>query len=314
MVYDLLALAVLLVFAALGAMRGALASGLGLATLLLAYLLSVALASPLAPHVARASGVSGFFAVPLAGTLVFVAVVALGTLASSIYRGIRRRRYRPLPPTWTDRFGGALFGAARGVFVVLALGLLAIWLDAARGEAAAPPPLVARATRAAVQEGAAVLGANGAGTRLLVETAVDPREAMGRMQAVLADPKVMALRDDPGFWDAVEQGDVDGAMDRPSFAAMAEDEALRGRLAGLGLVDPSAAQDPDAFHQEVAKALRAAGPRIHALRSDPAFQSLTQDPELARLAQQGDTMALLARPEFQKLVAHVLEAAHTPAE
>ncbi len=314
MVYDLLALAVLAVFAGLGAARGALASGLALATLLAAYLLSVALASPLAPPVARASGAPPFLAVPLAGTLIFVVVAAAGTLASSIYRAVRRRRYRALPPTWLDRFGGALFGAGRGVFVVLALGLLAIWLDAARGEPTAPPPLVARATRAAVQEGAAALGGNDGGTRLLVEAATNPREALGRMQVVLADPQVVALRDDAAFWDAVEQGEVEDAMDRPSFSAIAADDALRGRLAGLGLVDQRAAADPDAFQEQMGRALRAAGPRIRALRSDPALQSLTRDPELARLAQQGDTMALLARPDFQKLVAHVLEAAHTPTD
>lgn len=311
MAYDLLALAVLAVFAALGALRGTLASGLALATLLLAYVLSLELASPLAPVVAVAWGVPPFLSGPLAGVLCFVLAAGIGTLASSLYRSIRRRRYRPLPPTWLDRLGGALFGAGRGLVAVLALGLLAIWLEAARGEAAAPAPLVARAARAAVQGGAATLAGDGAETRILVEAATSPRDTLERMQAVLGDPQVLTLRDDTGFWDAVEQGDVDEAMDRPSFSGLASDDALRARLADLGLIDARAAEDSDAFEEQAAKALRELGPRIHALRSDPELQSLLQDPELVSLARRGDTLALIARPQFQKLVTHVLAAADT---
>ena len=313
MTYDLLALAVLAVFAGLGALRGALASGLALATLLLAYVLSVELASPLAPGVATASGAPPFLAAPLAGALIFLAVTAAGTLATALLRSARRRRLqRRRPRSRLDLVGGALFGAGRGLVVVLAVGLLAIWIDAAPGAATGSPPLVARATRAAVQGGAATLARDDSAARFLVEAATNPRDTMNQMQGVLGDPSVMALRDDAGFWDAVEQGDVDGAMDRPSFSALASDDALRSRLAELGLVDQRAAEDADAFDEEAAKALRELGPRLHALRSDAELQKLLQDPEIVTLAQQGDTLALLARPDFQKLVAHVLEAARAP--
>jgi len=313
MAYDLLALAVLAVFAALGAVRGALASGLALATLLLAYVLSVELASPLAPSVARASGTPPFLAAPLAGTLIFVLVTAAGTLASALLRAARRRRLqRRRPRSRPDLVGGALFGAGRGLIVVLAVGLLAIWIEAASGAAAGPPPLVSRATRAAMQRGAATLAGDGSGARLLVEAATNPRDTMQQMQGVLADPNVMALRADQAFWDAVEQGDVDAAMDRSSFSTLASDDSLRGRLAELGVVDRRAAEDPDAFDEEAAKALRELGPRLHALRSDPELQKLLEDPEIATLAQQGDTLALLAQPDFQKLVAHVIQAARAP--
>jgi hypothetical protein len=51
--------------------------------------------------------------------------------------------------------------------------------------------------------------------------------------------------------------------------------------------------------------LRQLGPRLRALREDPALNELVEDPEVQLALQSGDTMALVSHPGFRQLVARV---------
>ena len=49
------------------------------------------------------------------------------------------------------------------------------------------------------------------------------------------------------------------------------------------------------------------GPRIHAIRNDPALAELAQDPEVQNALKSGDGVSLLlAHPEFRRLVDRAL--------
>ena len=100
------------------------------------------------------------------------------------------------------------------------------------------------------------------------------------------------LQRDGAFWKLLEQGAVDRAMDQPSFAAIIEDDALRGRLAAIGAVSPEAALDPEVFRAAASSALVDAAPRIRALRSSPALQSLKDDPEVAAMLQRIESVSI----------------------
>ena len=152
---DALALGLLVIFAAQGARRGALATGLSLAGIVLGYVAAWLAASHLGGVASAVLGVSPLLGAPIAGTAAFLFVMLDTAFVSWVLR-----HGRNAAPGSTSRLGGALFGAARGSLIALAIGLLALWIDAFQqlgpgADPNAPVPTVdtplRAATRAAVE-------------------------------------------------------------------------------------------------------------------------------------------------------------------
>jgi membrane protein required for colicin V production len=307
---DLVAISILLLFAGLGAWRGAFATGAGLASILVAYGCAVLLATPLAPMVAAATGVSDILALPFAGTLGFV----VGYLAVSLIAAVLRRTTHldGDDSSPRDRFLGATFGTVRGALIVLLVSLLANWVDALRVTGAESPiPSIERSRAAAVTSvvveaglGAALADEGPAG-RVVARIAARPALALGELEGVFSSPGFMSVRDDAMFWTYLEHGNVDAALNRGSFNGITYDAPLRQHLADVGLVTQTAADDPREFRHAMAEVLRQVGPRIRQLKNDPELQALAEDPEVMALVQSGDTLALLQHPGFRKLVDRV---------
>lgn len=307
---DLIALAVLAVFVALGAARGALITGLGLATLAGAYAASVFLAPALAPALGERLNVSDFWGLALAGTGVFIATYAILGGAAAALRRLSRRRDEPL--TRRDRFFGGVFGAIRGLAIVLLVSYLALWMDALRATGGTSPLPAVGSSRAAALTGEvvesgleAVLDADDPAARVVVRLAARPQVAVGELQAVLDAPQIAQLRSDGMFWTYVENGNVDAALARRSYLALQRDEAMRRRFADLGLVPEEAAENDAAFRAAVAEVLRDVGPQLRGLKNDPALRELAEDPQVVAMVQSGDTLGLLGHPGFRKLVERV---------
>jgi uncharacterized membrane protein required for colicin V production len=305
---DLVALAILLVFAGIGAARGALRTGLGLLGLVVGYVAAVMLAVPLGGPIGASLGASEWIAVPLGGTLGFVIGYALVAVLGALLRrfvdadGDRSPR---------DRFLGACFGAVRGGLVVLLVSWLALWLDALRetGGSAPVPPVAgsaaARMTGEVVEAGVGAALGDQPGSRLAARLAARPARAISDLEEVLEAESMQGLRADAGFWYEVEHGNVDGALARNSFRLLASDPDVRGRLAELGVVGEDAAADSQAFRADVADVLRQVAPRIRGLREDPEVQALVEDPEVVAMLESGDTLGLLGHPGFRELVDRV---------
>ena len=66
---------------------------------------------------------------------------------------------------------------------------------------------------------------------------------------------MVTLQRDGDFWRAVEGGDIESALARPSARALIDDARLRRELASLGLVERAAAEHPIAFERALAEAL-----------------------------------------------------------
>jgi membrane protein required for colicin V production len=308
-----LALGLLAVFVVLGAARGGFRAGMGLLALLVGYALAVFAAAAVAPPLASATGVPELLAIPLAGSLLFVAGYAAVAITGWM---LRRRGFGEGPSSARDRFLGAIFGGVRGVLVVILVALLAHWVDALRVIGQEPPlPPVAdsfagRVTSDVVEAGlGAALSDAGAAGRMAAQLAAHPARSLEDWQAVIDDPMVSGLREDPLFWTYVEHENVDGAMNLPVMQRLLADASLRERLAGLGLVSEASAADPNAFRGELAGVLREVGPRVRRLREDPELQDLMQDPQVVAMVQDGDTIGLLGHPRFRALV----ERAAAPA-
>jgi hypothetical protein len=316
---DLLALAVLALFVALGAARGALASGTALLALGAGYASGILAASTLGPFFAAAFGVPALLAPAAAGTAGFAVAYLACTLAGSLLgrreRAIRERAFRGRAPrTIGDRLGGAAFGAVRGALVALLLAWLAQWVDAlGRVEHAARPSFaegsrVGAISQDAVEAGArAALGGENAGARAAARLLARPAQTLPELQSVLEHPRIDELANDGVFWTLVEAGEVERATNRLAFVQLAHDRRLRARLAALGLLDEAAAAGPEGFRDEAKRVLEEVGPRLRLLREDPELHRLAEDPEIVRLLEQGELLGLLAHPDFQRVVTRVLE-------
>lgn len=307
--FDLVALALFGALVGIGAWRGGFITGMALLALVVGYAAAVLGSPMLGPHLEAAFALPKLAALPLAGTVLFL----VGYLAIGLLRfALRRAGIGDEEPGPTGRLLGAVFGAFRGVLVVLLLAYLALWLDAwrAAGRELPVPPvadsMAARATGAVVEAGvAAALEEQGAASRMVARIAGHPAAALTQWQAVVDSPSITALRGDASFWRYVEAGHVEVALARPDALRMMQDDALRADLAALGVVSEAAANDPALFRDDLIAVLREVGPRVRGLREDPALQELAQDPEVVAMVQSGDTMGLLAHPGFRALVERV---------
>lgn len=320
MLLDLLALSILVVFAAFGAWRGGLATGAGVVTLLLAYAAGVIGAQQFGAPVGARLGAAAILGPVAAGTgcflLVFVVCAVLARIALRWDRG----RLGDEPRTACDRMAGAVFGMVRGGLVVLLLSILVTWLDAARDMGLVPGlEAVPQTERSAVGEAtsrvveravSAALGdeGEGAGTRVVARVAARPGVALESFRSVMDDERIDAVQRDKMFWVLVENGAGERAINQASFYSIVHDEGMRGRLADLGLVSPEAAADPEVFRRTMAETLTEIGPIVARLRNDPEIHRLAMDPEIQALLESGNTLALMTHPEIQRIVSRVTAA------
>jgi uncharacterized membrane protein required for colicin V production len=305
MALDVLALVLLAFFAWRGARRGALATGLSLFALVAGYAAAWLAATRGGDAAAALLGWPQLLAAPVAGTAAFAAVAsAVGALSWLL------RRSAVVAPSLASRIGGALFGVARGSLVVLALGLLSVWLDArqqlTRGGAHATDTPLRAATRAAVTTGLGAALGDTPAAHVAANALARPAESFERLRAIGAAPEIAALAADAALWAYVEAGAYDAALAQPSFQRVQWNAALRGEIAAAGLVDEASAGDPALFALEARAALAAIGPRLRALRDDPDLARLATDPAVAEFVARNDVVGLLAHPGFQRVLARAL--------
>ncbi|MEE9607236.1 MAG: CvpA family protein [Myxococcota bacterium] len=309
---DAIALLVLGFFVGVGALRGGLASGLGLLSLGVAYGSAIAAAPRFGPTLAAGFGLPPLLGLPIAGTLAFVVAYVAMAVVSALARRWERRARQGEPRSARDRFLGGSFGALRGVLVVLLISWLALWLDALRatGTVEALPDIAgsraAHVTGVVVEAGVgAALGDDGSGGRVMARMAARPGAAIADVQALLENPQIDALREDRMFWTYVENGSVDAALNRRSFIRLAADDATRQRFANLGMVEPDFAADPVLFRSAMYDVLSEVGRRVKGLRDDPELRRLLEDPQVIAMVQEGDAVGLVTHPGFRDLVARV---------
>ncbi len=316
MLLDGIALVFFAAFVGLGAWRGALVSGTNVVALLLAYGGGILAAGHLAEPVAQRLGVAEFYGAAAAGTLGFMGAFVVAGLLGSLLRSWDATRLGDDPRSGLDRAFGGLFGALRGGLVVLLLSWLAIWLDAARdleaisGLESLPETersAVANVTRSAVAGVVGMALEEGGetakpGARLMAQLAANPGPALSGLKDLLADPKIGELQQDKLFWTLIENGASERALNRLSFYQVSHDDAMRERLADLGIVSSDARVDVEAFRDEARAVFDEVGPRLKGLREDPEIQQLARNPEIISLLENGDTLALINRPEIQSIV------------
>jgi len=309
---DLAALGILAAAAAVGWVRGWLVSSVRFGGALAAYVGAWWLGPVVAPFF-EARGLSGVLAVATGGLAVFFVLLLSVEGLAAVVKAMDRRRRGDDPRSGADRAGGALVGAiAGGAFAVLVawLGITVDALGTQTGNASLPTIAGSRFAPVARDVirgvGEWLLEDRGAAGVAVARAASDPAETIERVERLLGNPHLQGLRNDPEFWRQVEAGRHASAVERTSFLALAYDGTTRRELADLGLVDAEAAASSRAFRDASAEALAAVGPRLRAVRRDPALERLARDPEVQDMLLANDTLGLLRHPDVRLVIARAL--------
>jgi len=305
---DALVLALIGILAWSGARRGAAIAGVQLVGLPLAYAGAVGGAFAFGPALARELGWAEAAGTLAAGT---AGLVLVQLFVSALARTLRDRA----EPDGPSQAVGAVFGALRGALFALPLLWLAGLSEGARVAGVRPElPDLSGAHLPALGSGVlgsgakAVLDESAPSGRLAVQLVSRPTETVEAFQKVVADPRFVNLQRDGNFWQDVERGAVRAALARPNARALVNDRAFRARLGELGVVSADAVTNPRSFESELSLALAELGPRLEAVRNDPALAELLADPEVRASLQSGNTLALLRDARFRELVSRATSA------
>jgi hypothetical protein len=300
---DALVLAMIALLAWRGARRGAAVAGVQLVGLPLAYAGAVGAAFAFGPALAREVGWSETPSSVAAGT---VGLVGVQLFVSAVARALRARDEEP---GGSSQAVGAVFGALRGALFALPLLWLAGLAEGARVAGVRPElPDLSGAQLTALGSGVlgagagAVLDESAPGGRMAVRFVSHPAETLEALQQAVSDPRVVSLQRDAAFWRDVERGAVRAALAKPTARALVNDRAFRAQLGDVGVVSPEAVKNARSFESELSLALAELGPRLEAVRNDPALEELLADPEVRASLQSGNSLALLRDPRFRALV------------
>ena len=309
---DLVVAAILAASLVAGAVRGMLVSSVRLGGAIAAYVAGWMLAPRVAPMVEARTDLAGTLAVLVAGLGLFMAFLLTREVATAAVKALERR-LRSGPRPAADRLAGAVVSSLAGFAFAVLIGWLAISVDALRiqtGNDALPSLEGSRFAPIAqeVIERAAgrVLADRGPAGRAVAHAVADPAVTLDRVEELIANPHLGGLKNDAGFWTEVEQGHYEAATRRSSFLAVAYDDTTRRQLADLGLIDERAARSSRAFRDSAQEALAAIGPRLRALREDPAMERLASDPEIQEMVLANDTLGLLRHPDVRQVIHRAL--------
>ena len=311
MALDLFFLAILITLVALGAWRGAVVTGAGLLGLIAGYLGALLAGSLISGWVGDTLGLPQLLAPAVAGSLGFLAAwIVMNGLARFVVAWDEERTRLGRDPR--DRALGGLLGLIRGVMLIVLLAVLVRWLDAARDLGAiegwtawpdAESSVVAGASGRLVETAVGqALSEAGSGGELVARLTAHPGKTLASAKGLLEDERVTELLSDRLFWTLIQTESVEYAMNRSSVRAIVQDREIRGHFADLGLVDESARESPPVFRAAIAGMLAEVAPRVHRLQQDPEIRSIAADPEIIRLMQARNTMALIRHPRIQRLV------------
>jgi uncharacterized membrane protein required for colicin V production len=307
---DLLALVILGSFAGLGAIRGTLRSGVRLGCWIVGYAAAFLGAPTLAPLVSGVTGLQAPLSHAAAGAAILLGIGLLGAVLIRVLERVFETEHHR---AGMDGMGGAAFGVAQGALLVLLLGWLALWVQAADEVGAelpfSPPSKSLTANVAGSVFGSVAglaVGEDGPGGRFAVRLAGDPAAPLGRVRSLTQNPRIVGLQKDPVYCRHVRHDAFDEALNQGSFLGIAHDGTLRHELAELGLVGEAAATDPRLFRNDVHQTLTEVSPKVRRLAESEELRALAEDPEVQSALQRGDTLALLRDPRVQEFIGRVL--------
>jgi hypothetical protein len=322
---DLIVLAVLLLGGYVGWRRGTLAMALAVLSLAAAYAGALLLSRPLGGAMSRFLDAPPLIALPVGGVLGLLLTTLVARFATrSIDRRKRprRRRYtqaamerRQLEDRREPRAGGAVLGAvwAAGIVVIAAWAVTTFAGVTGRG-----PTLentyTGRLASTVMHRAAFMVTRSATGDpflgSVLASLAARPRQTLDAAAALASHQRARALWADPTLREALARGDSAALSIHPTVRELAADSQFRSAAAELGLADPPAKGAAWSGRSLAASLVQRAGRfarTVQALRDDADMRRVLESPSLRSRLERGDLISLTTDPQFNRLVARMLE-------
>lgn len=272
------------------------------------YAVTILLTSPTSNWLARDTALSGFAPVVVAMIGLF-----LGTaLLVSVLGAVILHFLGPDEEGRASRAGGAAFNGLFGTVVAV----VAVWLFAQAhaalypGERFSDSPiqrfseqtvsnLVTRIARRAQPD-------NPAHARMAGQVAARPAETMQDLRALSESKDLQKCFYDQQVRSALSRGDVDAVLREPAWQKLSSNERFRSLMIRSGLVpaDASRAEQDRAMAAELSDLWR----RVQAVRGDPRFREIVDEPGFQKKLQSGNLWAVMTDPRSKELVSLVQQA------
>ncbi len=314
--FDLTCILLLMGLIALGAMRGALASGLALFTMLASYGAAIWMGPNFAPLFESQSTLVGVLAIPLGGALAFaIAYITLSISTMLITRAERARREGDEGRSTPDRFFGGTFGAARGLLLLLLIGLFGHYLSQGQrvGVVKMLPP-IENSFFTEMSGNLTEMGISMAldqacvASKMAARLAVRPSDTKDQLSEIMSYDSVRGIIADPNFWILVQSGDTSKAINQLSFQRMVYDTPLREKLGELGFLQAEAVENPVLFRESLRPCVSRLCTVMVNIQDNPAIDTLIEDKEVMDLVRAGKTVDLIRHPLFVDAVASVIKS------
>ncbi|MBW2713193.1 MAG: hypothetical protein JRC77_05520 [Deltaproteobacteria bacterium] len=258
-------------------------------------------------------------AIPLGGGLAFlITYTTLSIATMMITRAERARVEEDEGRSSVDRFTGGIFGAVRGLLLLLLIGLFGHYL--AQGQRAGVvhslPPIensfMADMSGDLLEVGISMaLDQACVASKMAASLAVRPADTKDDLAEIMAFDSVRGVIADPSFWILVQAGEVDGAIRQLSFQRMVYDASLREALGEHGFLQPESVEDPVLFRESLRPCVSRLCVVMGQIQDNPAIEKLIDSDEVMDLVRSGDTVALIRHPLFIESVASVLAGFRT---
>jgi hypothetical protein len=317
---DLLALAVIAVYAVRGFMRGLTARLLGLLGLAVSFFAAWLFWGWAGRRLNAFFGVPLVLACALGAALSFLAayVVFFGLVHLVRRRNKSRRAQTAAKPQypWADKLSGAALGACVGA--LMAAGL--VWMYNAAsltpGGAAWPDIRDTAAARLSglIIQSEAYLFARAATddpalSRIIARSASDLKAAVEDIQRIQRNPEVAALAHDAQFADAVLKADREAIKGNPRLNRLLEDPEFLRSARDLRLLPTES--DAAATREQAAEQLARAGRKMSRIRADAEIQDVLRDGAIQEMAEDGDFGRLVQDERAWKLAGRVMQIIRT---
>lgn len=308
---DLVTVIVLGLAAWSGWRRGTVPVALSLLGIVGGYVGGFLLYRPFGAMLMRAWNVPPMLAAPLGGAVAFFLVsLALRLVSWKVNAILALRRAAGWSPSRPDRTGGAVLATLWACALVIAVAWAAMALRSVtnRGPQIAESftgRVTAWVTRRAAFAATRRIAGDPLVATMMSFLVADPQRGAATLRTLMGDARVRGVFADPALRQALARGDVAAIERSPAVRALASDPALLDAARQAGLVSGDAG--PEAIAHDLASRAAPLARTLQTMQTDPELQRMLRDPAVRERLSEGNIQALVADPDFNRLVGRMLQ-------